>query len=214
MDEAVYSAIEKTIKHNPASKFLTIAILNAAIEESPYDSVVEAAESVPVPKTCTTTPHDVVRTMVSQGALERNIYVDGERYEGTLEELQADDSIGEDADIEYTLKTTEEGTQIAQDYSPESSIERLFIEKSQHAHGLMVVLSACAEEGGKSRDEIAALFELEENRPDLRINERTNMPTVYPTVFTTELELAGAVAWSGTWKTTESGRNFLSRRSK
>lgn len=205
-----YAAVVGLVRTNPASKKLYVAALEAMkASEGEMDrkSLAASLDGVPVPATCTQTSQQIISSLASNGALEEMIYVDGERYEGTLDELREDETIPEDAVVEHRVAVTEAGLMALEHFAPSREIALLFEEKPQHSHAFKKVLKACSCPEGKSGKEVETLFKGDDEA--LKPSERTGLPTVYPAFFTGELERVGAVEWNGAWRTTEEGRAFL-----
>lgn len=203
-----HEELSLAVANNPSIKPTCIAALAHAVERTDREELAAHLASLPKRAAQTQNPSTVIAILVKHGGMTESIEVDGEPYDGTLEDLRADESVPDDARIQYFVQTTENGARLAEELAPASQIARLFAEHPDRAEGLRTVLEFCDAPEGRSRDEIeACLFA----RPDiLGSNPKTGGPNVYPAYFTTALEDAGAMQWNGTWKLTEEGRNFLS----
>lgn len=186
-----------------------LAAIDSAKEETPYGDIISKIEQTPAPKTCTQSPSSVVAALIRKGALVQTVYVDGQLYDGTVNDLQNDESVLDDAVISYAVMSTDIGLEVAGEYTAKRKIAQLFETRPEYARAFTMVLSACSAPGGILRDDLEAM--LVEDGDVLRIDPRTGIPTIFPAYFTGELENAGALVWDKTWQTTQEGEEFLRR---
>ena len=206
MDLQRLSALEELYDRNPAyaSLYAKACLLcsdpveEAALVESlaGFDAGFGRLQDVP----------SVIGTLVSRGALVCERYVDGVLYEGDMRQLQADESVPEDAKIECFYRASEEGTAAASAHSPEGLIDQLFSAHPENAEGFRGVLEACRHAGKSTRELQDALRE----GGLLAVDPETGLETLHASYFTTALERAGALEWiDKKWRTTAEGERAL-----
>lgn len=197
----------QVIEHNPLLKKPLLAILDicAKAEEAGRASVETEAQEA-WSEDYRLSPASSVDTLVRVGALTEEILIDGEPYEGTLEDLQLDPEVADDAVAESKLRITEEGRELLEAYAPERTLQALLDEKPRHAPVFKLMLNACSVEGGCMRDALENAIEAA--LPDEAKSETGNK-RVYPQYFLDALETAGGIAWDGSWRTTEAGASVL-----
>ena len=144
-------------------------------------------------------PAAVIDTLVRHGFLSQQSYVNGEPYEGTLEDMQLDESVPDDAVAEVRLAVTEVGRALAAAYDPASTLASLFGERPRYADVFSAILDAASADEGASREAIEAIVEAA--APTAADGKK-----VYPQYFLDALECAGGIAWDGAWRTTDAGR--------
>ncbi len=153
-------------------------------------------------------PAAVVDILVRNGALLEQAYVNGEPYEGTLEDAQGDASLPDDAEAWTCASLSPEGTALRDRYAPDATVRALFEERPYYADVFRAALWACSAEDGCTRADleaqIGALSPTKDGEP--------GGAKVYPQYFIDALESAGAIAWqAGAWHATESGLAHASR---
>lgn len=206
--EQSYDKLVSVINENPASKKLVFAALEAAGAQVDRSVLVARLSELPRVRTCMQTPQTVISLMVNYGALNETILVDGIPYEGSLDDLQDDETVLEDAEISYLIETTAMGQRLLEDNAAHTVIARLFTDRPQHAETFLKVLQFCNVEEGRPMKQIEAY--LEQDAEALGVNPETGFPAVYPAYFTTALEEAGAMEWDGVWKLTREGKEYVS----
>lgn len=150
----------------------------------------------------------LVDVMVRAGALDLRIFVDGEPYEASLEELQADESVDETAEVSMTVQATEAGRAAAAAVADAHSPDRLLKSSPARAEGFRAVLSWCAADALSTREvqerlKAADLLETEAAR---------GIDGLHASYFTGALESVGALAWNGkAWIATDKGRALIGR---
>lgn len=195
------------IEHNPSFKKPAMALLEVCKREdisTRADAEVAAAEQWDAE--WRQNPASIMEVLVKAAAIDEEITVDGEPYEGTLEDIQLDLSIDEDAAVVSRIEVTELGEQILSDYAPQNTLATLFGDKPEYADVFKTALGACDVADGCSlptlEDTLTAL-------PQLQPDPKTHQTKVYPQYFIDALETAGAIEWDGAWKLTETGRAAL-----
>lgn len=197
------------IAANPAFRQPYRAALIAADGSIERERLAAAIACAPAPATFIQTPQDAITTCVGAGVLDQTLLVDGEPYDGTLEDLQADDAIDDAAEISYRVSLTDAGRRALAALAPENLLRRLMEDKPQHAAAFLKVLAVCAPDGGAPKAAIESALVADDS---LKIDQRTQVPTVYPAYFTSALEDAGALRWNTAttcWEATEAGRAAL-----
>jgi hypothetical protein len=94
--------------------------------------------------------------------------------------------------IDKIFKTTPEGTTAVNNLSPAVRLSALFEKQPEFCDHFIEILHTCVEP--KSREDLEELFD----------NVQTSTG-FYSSYFTTELENAGGLVWTGKWETTDSG---------
>lgn len=191
---------------NPAFRHPYRAALIAADGSIERGRLAEAIAEAPAPATFIQTPQDAITTCVGAGVLEQTIFVNGEPYAGSPEDLQADDAIDEEAEISYRVALTDAGRRALAALAPENLLGQLMEDKPQHAAAFLKVLAVCALEGGAPKADIERALAADGS---LKVDQRTQVPTVYPAYFTGALEDAGALRWNAAtarWEATAAGR--------
>ena len=148
----------------------------------------------------------LIAILVRCGGLERVVLVDGEPYSGTLQELQKDDSVPDDAFVETYVQSTQAGIDVAKAFRQRNTTKALFGEFPQFVPGFIEVLKQCADEEGKTTNQLQeALIEAGIIGPG-----NTQSQVIHASYFTSKLQRYGALAWDRKrWRTTEKGREAL-----
>lgn len=174
-------------------------------------SAVENAAQLAWKSTYRLTPALTVDTLVRNDALTLTTLVDGEPYDGTLEDVQLDLSVPDDAQAVCDLALTPYGREILQEYRPETLLAHLLAGKARYQPIFDAVLQSCAEAPSRSRADLEAVVNGFGSLTHAKPNDEQQ--TVYPQFFLDTLEEAGGIAWrDGGWRITEAGRAFLSGR--
>lgn len=195
------------IEHNPSIKKPAMLMLQVCKREGmDTRGDVEAAVADEWQNAWRQSPSNIMEMLVRAGALEENITVNGEPYDGTLEDIQLDLSISEDAEVVAGIRVMELGDQILTDYAPSQTIENLFQEKPAYSDVFKVALEACQDSKGCSLPDLeAALMTMPQLQPD----PQTHQTKVYSQFFIDALETAGAIEWDGAWHITSAGEQVL-----
>lgn len=151
-------------------------------------------------------PSAVVDILVRRRCLAEQVFIDGEPYEGTLEDAQTDESLADDAQVEVRLTLTEKGEALRERYAPAATMHALYEDRPGYEEVFSAVLWACSAPDGAARADIEAqIAALPQLQPDGQ-----GHTTVYPQYFFDALETAGGIEWrDGAWKITEAGRQLL-----
>lgn len=192
---------EDIIKHNPMLKEPILTVL-ALAEEVGDRATLETTALQAWKPFFSQAPAAVIDTLVRHGFLSQQAFVNGEPYEGTLEDMQLDESVPDDAVAEVRLAVTEAGRSLASSYDPASTLAALFGERPRYADVFSAILSACAAEAGATREAVEAIVEAA--APTAADGKK-----VYPQYFLDALECAGGIVWGGAWRTTDAGRAAL-----
>lgn len=189
------------IKHNPLMKRPLLTVLDVAEAcAAPVDrAALEEAAAARWQPDFRLVPAAAVDVLVRQGAFAKTVLVNGEPYEGALEDVQLDDTIDEDAEVSETLALTAEGQELAAAYAPEKTLRDLFASKPDYAPVFSAVLDAAGRPEGASRADLEAVVNA---FPSLAPDPTSGRAPVYPQYFIDALEAAGAMAWDGAWRAT------------
>lgn len=150
-----------------------------------------------------TTPSTAIDILVRNGALAEQVLVDSEPYEGTLEDVQMDEKVADEAVACERVLLTDKGRALLERYAPSSTLSALFESRPQYSDVFQAMLWACDNEGGCSRDDLEAQINA---LPQLGRDPETGRTTVYPQYFIDALETAGGIEWDGAWHVTPAGR--------
>lgn len=196
------------IEHNPAFKNSLLSVLALCAQSGSAErATVEQAAWDLWDETFHRTPGIAIDVLVRNGALVEQVFADGEPYEGTLEDMQLDESIADDTVAAVLLSITDEGRELLERYAPERTLRELFDTHPAYVDVYEAVLRACSVQGGCSRMSLEArINEFPQLKPDLK----TNRTKVYPQYFIDALEAAGGIAWSGSWCATDAGKAAVS----
>lgn len=195
------------IEHNPAFKHPAMTLLGICSEGTASSrQQLEDIATASWQPAWRQSPASMTDILVRNHALSEELTVEGEPYAGTLEDLQLDMSVPEDAAWESRIELTETGRQILADYTPSATITALYASKPNYAEIFDAAVRACTADAGCSRKELEdAILAFPQLQPD----PETKQTRVYPQYFIDALETAGAIAWDGAWKATPEGRNAL-----
>lgn len=196
---------EDIIKHNPMLKEPILTML-ALAEEAGDRATLEAMALQVWKPSFSQAPAAVIDTLVRHGFIAQQSYVNGEPYEGTLEDMQLDESVPDDAVAEVRLAVTEAGRSLASSYDPASTLAALFGERPRYADVFSAILNAASAADGASREAIEVIVEAA--APTAADGKK-----VYPQYFLDALECAGGITWDGAWRTTDAGRAPLAPQS-
>ncbi len=195
------------IKHNPLLKKPLLAILGQCQSEQAGDRASLEQEALASwDDDWRQSPSACVDILVRNGALEEQVYVDGQPYAGTLEDLQLDADVPDDATAEARVSITQAGQELLDAYAPEATLRALLDEKPAYYDVFAAALEACAAKGGCTRDELEAVIN---QMPQLKPDPETKRTSVYPQYFIDALETAGGISWQGAWHITEVGKAAL-----
>lgn len=198
--------INMLFDRDPANVKAYVAVLERCVEQIDEQSAAAFAESQRTNVEQIQSGTSIIATLVRRGGMDRIVLVDGQPYEGSLEELQSDDEIPDEAVVETFVKTTEAGVDMASNYRASTQAKALFAEFPHFAPGFKLVLSECASPEGKSTNELQdALIAAGIIGPGL-----TQAQVIHASYFTGKLESYGLLVWEGKrWHTTASGKEGL-----
>lgn len=199
-------ALDILLGKEPANQGLYAAALEYCKEKVPEREAVDYVESQKSSVSQIQSGESMIAVLIRRGGLERILMVDGEVYEGTLQDLQEDDSIDDDAEIESFVITTEAGVQVAQAFRVQNSLEALFGEFPQFVPGYTEVLKQCQDPEGKTTNELQeALIAAGIIGPG-----NTQAQVIHASYFTSKLERYGALVWDRKrWHITPKGEGIL-----
>jgi hypothetical protein len=209
-DEERREALVETIDANPALRVPCEVILDACLQQpveegallDDAETQLKALDAMPVQSLSS-----VVEMLVRDGGLTETLTVDGELYEGTLEDAFNDETIADDAECLIYENITEAGRQTLEDIRPEHRAADLLSSQPHHRAGFIATLKACDVDGGLTTKQLEAVLD---EQGLLFRNERTNLPTIYPSMYANFLKDVEAIRWDHAWITTDLGRQILS----
>lgn len=152
------------------------------------------------------TPSVMVDILVRNRALIDQVYVDGKPYAGTLEDVQLDDAVPEDAEVEERIVLTKAGHRLLEEHGPGATLRSLFASHPHYADVYRAALWACSDDGGCSRTDLEAQIK---DMPQLQPDPETGRTRVYPQYFIDALESAGGIEWDGAWRITTAGKAVM-----
>lgn len=194
------------IKQNPALKEPCMVLLQLASEISDELELIERAEET-WSATYPQAPATILEILVRHGALASQTLVNGEPYEGTLEDMQLDETVPDDAEVQIHVELTDEGRALYDAHEPHHTIAQLLAERPQYERIFTALLTGCGSETGLLRSDVESIIT---HHPDFaHINEGGTR--IYPQYFIDALETAGGIAWDTTWHTTEAGMALLQK---
>ncbi len=207
--ETLAQALVDRLDANPALRVPAQVILTACAEEPQEEGALIAAateiltaqSAMPVQRISS-----VIEMLVRYNALEETLRVNGEIYDGTLEDAFNDESIAEDAETLIFANITEAGIIALVQINPKRRASELFASQPHHVDGFLATLAACNTPEGLSTK---ALQDVLDEQGLLYRSERTNIPTIYPSMYTNFLKDVGCMSWNHAWITTDLGREVL-----
>ena len=204
--EKAIVALDIVMGKEPANEALYASALEFCQDRISEQSAADYVESLKTSVQQIQSGESIITVLIRRGGLDRIVMVDGETYEGTLEDAQQDDSISDDAVIESYVQTTQAGLDVVSSFKQRNTIQSLFGERPQFVPGFIVVLEQCCSEDGKSTNELQdALIDAGIIGPG-----NTQSQEIHASYFTSKLERYGALVWDRKrWHTTEKGREAL-----
>ena len=127
------------LEGNPAYREIYIALIDWCAEERALEEAQALCEAGRTSKSQIASGAAMVDTMVRAGALAERVFVSGEPYDGTLEALQADEEVPEDAVVAITVQATEAGRRGAAAVARERSLDRLVQSRGGFPRGARLV---------------------------------------------------------------------------
>lgn len=193
------------VEHNPQLKKPVARMLSLAEELAPCDRRdLEKRAAETWDESFAQAPGVVADMLVRAGAFIERTFVAGEPYDGTLEDIQLDESIPLDADVEVRLALTDEGRALSREIDPSHMVAALLSGKPHYAHVFSRVIGVCSQGEGASRADVEAAVEAAGKVRSPKGDR------VYPQYFIDALESAGAIEWDGLWRATDVGVAALS----
>lgn len=203
--------IAATFKGMPGNEKLMLHVIDFCREGKDSAEVHGEIERFVGTGVCTYAPEVVCANLVRAGALAIVADDEDEAEVACAEEPAADiedatddagvleyEEIGEPPAFSYLA--TDEGLAVVDAQDPEGDRLR-FLEEGERYHPVYrLVLEACGREGGATKKDIDALVD---HHPLCK------EPRRYSGFFVKGLEGIDAIAFDGTWKTTEVGRDIL-----
>lgn len=193
------------IEHNPLLKRPLLEVL-ALTEQMPTAiraEIEDAAHAIDADSFTRQTPATIVDILIRNAALEERVFVNDAPYEGSLQDVQTDAAVADDAHVDQFLAITETGRELLDEYGGDKKLRELLAAKPHHAEVYQTMLNACATGNGCTRAELERAIEA---MPHLAPNPATGIQSIYPQYFIDSLETAGGIAWQGSWHTTDTGR--------
>ena len=189
---------------NPSYATPAYDLITFCADERSFDEAVQLLKDNTYPKTFVAPADGFVSLMVDNDFLALNVYVDGEPYEGTLEDVQFDEAVPDDASFENRVAVTETGRAIARAYDPENLTADLLASRPAYAPVFRALIACCSAPDGATLPAMEAVVEAQ---PEAAVNAEGKK--VYPQYFIDALETAGAIEWNGAWRATEAGHDQL-----
>lgn len=190
---ATVDAIVKRLNANRANTLALCAVLSVCERRMPYRDAEALIDERPELSLSTQNAHALLRIMVDCGGVDA-VEVPEPAY-APGEEKQ-------DRPIDYTVQTTAAGRAALERFEPTKRFgDVLRDEPAAYAQTYVAVLACCAENGGATKAAIERALEGDSALSDPK--------QVYPSYFISKLETVGGLAWDGSWKTTDAGRQML-----
>ncbi len=146
----------------------------------------------------------ILATLIRRGGIARVNMVNGEEYAGSLEDLQNDETIPDDASIAYFVEATEAGRISVATYRDLASPKTLFAAKPEYIPGFKVVLEKSLQ-GATTAQLQEALVGI-----GMIASGYQDAQQLHASYFTGKLESHNALVWDRTcWRTTPAGEAML-----
>lgn len=195
------------IEHNPMLKKPLLEVLAISAQQAHESRQVIEERALEVwDDAYQQSPGVCVDILVRNGALTEQLLVDGESYDGTLEDLQVDADVAEDAVAEQRIALTDTGRELIEAYAPDTTLRALIAEKPQYRDIFATILRTCDAAQGATRSNLEVAISA---LPQLQPDPATQRTRVYPQFFIDALESAGGIVWNGSWHTTDAGKTYL-----
>lgn len=195
--------VRELMEGNPAYRELYGSLIEWCAEERALEEAHAFCEVHRASKSQILSNEAVVDVLVRAGALSQSVFVDGELYGGTLEALQTDQTVPEDAAVTVAVRATAAGRAAALAVAEERSFGRLAAKQPDREAAFRAVVTWCATEGGLTTRQ---LQERLKERDLLETEAARGIDGLHASYFTGSLESVGALAWNGkAWVTTKKG---------
>lgn len=215
------------IDHNPALKKPIMIILSLCAQGASQDAAqstwsnrldIEEAAADQWQPAFRFSPMATIDALIRANAVEERVLLNGEAYNGSLEDMQLDESVPDDAIVESSIIPTASGLAMLATYAPEATLRELFDTHTDATHPgftdvYLTALRACDTESaaqgeasavdGCSRDALEAAIKA---MPALQPDPETKQTKVYPQYFIDALESAGGIEWNAGWRITPAGK--------
>ncbi len=193
------------VEHNPRLKAPVACVLGLLADgEARGRAELEEVAAEAWSSSFSQKPAVVIDMLVRAGAVSESLSVDGEAYEGSLEDIQLDESIPLESDVSDVVVITEAGRELASSIDPATTLRALFAQRPHYETVFKGVLAACLAEEGATREALEQAVEA----GGAVISPEGGR--VYPQFFMDALESAGGIVWDGAWHATEAGRQVIS----
>lgn len=207
--EQAYADTAELLVRNPAYSELYAQSIEHCRERMSEHEAAQYAEGLRDRASQVQAGSSLVATIIRCGGIERIILADGKPYEGTLEQLQSDESLPADARIDYQVQSTQAGLDAVAAWRETHSIASLFNEFPQFAEGFRAVLASCEGQDGKTteqlQDELVGAGVIRPGQEDAQ--------QLHASYFTSKLERYGGLVWDRKrWHTTAKGAQALEGR--
>ena len=197
--------LDQLLDRDPAYRSLYAAALEFCADQMDEREAAEHIDSLRSNANQIQSGVSILATLVRRGGIERTVLVDGEPYDGTLEDLQNDESLDPNADIEFLVATTPAGIDVAEAYRQATSMNALFTDFPQFEEGFRLVLNECAGEGKTTQELQETLI-----AAGIVTAGALGAQQLHASYFTSKLEKYGALEWSRKrWLTTEKGKEAI-----
>lgn len=149
-------------------------------------------------------PSTIVDILLRNGGLDEQILLNGAPYEGSMEDLQTDEQVDDDAEVERTIYITASGSALLSEYNSGVRLQCLLSQHPEHREIYLKLLRTCMSPEGCSRSSLETLLSTEAT---LQRDKPSGAMDIYPQYFLDTLEEVDGIYWqSSAWKTTETGR--------
>ena len=198
--------LEVLFDRNPAYGRLYAALLLQCQDQVPEENAAAMANALKNSVAQTQDGASIVSTLVRKGGVARTILVDGQVYAGTMADLQSDESIPQEATVEFLIQTTQAGIDAAEAYLRIMSANSLLAQDPQRADGFLLVIKESASPEGSTTAQLQeALIQAGIIKPGIQSAQE-----LHASYFTSKLEQHGALVWDRKrWRATQEGRAML-----
>ena len=190
------------LERNPADSELFVRIVEFCANRVQEKQAADFADGLLSGTSPIQSGASLVATLVRNGGLTRHILANGEPYEGTMQQLQADETLPADAPIEYFVEATPAATDVSAAWRQTHEVAALLAEFPQFADGFLAVLASCSANEGKTTQQLQdELIDLGIIKPGL-----ADAQQLHASYFTSKLQQYGALVWDRKrWHATPKG---------
>lgn len=199
------------IEHNPLLKGPLLEVLRLVEKNplAPRTEIEDSADFSNIASSLKQTPATIVDILLRNEALEESVYVNGELYELSMQDIQTDESVDDDAEIEQYLSLTDIGSELIDEYGGNKKLYELLADKPQYADVYIKMIETCNDPSGCSRSDLEQAIN---TLPPLMPDPATGIKAIYPQYFIDSLETAGGIVWRDSWYTTDAGRELITNK--